>query len=227
MSSSKKINRRELIKLGFGAAAGLVGGKLLANERKDSNCQLTPKETAGPFYPTKDQLDKDVDLTIVQGAGGRAEGDIIYVSGQVLDQDCQPVDGALVEIWQANKWGRYHHEADPNPARFDPNFQGWGQVITDENGDYSFKTIFPGAYPVSSEWTRTPHIHFKVSRRGYHELTTQMYFEGQDLNKTDRLILAMPDGEAERLIVKLDDASAEAEPDARQCRFDMVLKQVV
>jgi len=226
MPSSKKINRRELIKLGFGAAAGVVGGKLFANERKNPNCSPTPKETAGPFYPTKDQLDKDVDLTIVQGASGRAEGDIIYVSGQVLDDNCQPVARALVEIWQANKWGRYHHEADPNPARLDPNFQGWGQVITDENGNYSFKTIFPGAYPVSPEWTRTPHIHFKVSRRGYHELTTQMYFEGQDLNKTDRLILAMPKGEAKKLIIRLEDTSTEAEAGDRQCHFDMVLKQV-
>ena len=227
MSSSKKISRRKLFKLGFGAAAGAIGSKLFAHEPKDSNCIATPKETSGPFYPTKDQPDKDVDLTIVNGTSGRAEGEIIYVKGQVLDDKCHPVAGALVEIWQANKWGRYHHESDPNPAPLDPNFQGWGQAKTDEKANYSFKTIFPGAYPASPEWTRTPHIHFKVSKRGYHEVITQMYFAGQELNETDRLILAMPKAESEKLIVKLEHAPTSSEPGARLCRFNIFLQQVV
>ncbi len=227
MSLDKKIGRREMLKMGFGAAAGIMGGKLLADDKNKPDCDPTPKETAGPFYPIKDQLDKDIDLTIVKGASGRAEGDIIYVSGRVLDENCQPIAGALVEIWQANKWGRYSHEADPNPAPLDPNFQGWGQVITDDNGNYSFKTIFPGPYPVSKKWTRTPHIHFKVSKRGFHELTTQMYFEGEALNQTDRLILAMPEGAAEKLIVKLEDTPENIEPGTRRCHFEMNLKTVV
>jgi len=227
MSSSRKISRRKLIKLGFGAAVGAMGSKLFGRELNNSDCIPTPKETSGPFYPTRDQPDKDVDLTLVEGSSGRAEGEIIHVNGQVLDDNCDPVAGALVEIWQANKWGRYHHESDPNPAPLDPNFQGWGQVVTDEEGKYSFKTIFPGAYPVSPEWTRTPHIHFKVSKRGYHELVTQMYFEGQELNKTDRLILAMQKGESNKLIVELEDPPENMEPDSLLCHFNIVLQQVI
>jgi len=227
MSSFKKISRRKIIKLGFGAAAGVLGSKLFGRQPLNSDCYATPKETSGPFYPTRDQPDKDVDLTLVEGNSDRAEGEIIHVKGQVLDDNCDPVAGALVEIWQANKWGRYHHESDPNPAPLDPNFQGWGQAATDEEGKYSFKTIFPGAYPVSAEWTRTPHIHFKVSKRGYHELVTQMYFEGQDLNKTDRLILAMPKEESNKLIVKLKDPPVNMEPDSHLCHFNIVLKQVI
>jgi len=227
MSSFKKISRRKIIMLGFGAAAGALGSKLFGRQPYNSDCIATPKETSGPFYPARDQPDKDVDLTLVEENSDRAEGEIIHVKGQVLDDNCDPVAGALVEIWQANKWGRYHHESDPNPAPLDPNFQGWGQAATDEEGKYSFKTIFPGAYPVSPEWTRTPHIHFKVSKRGYHELVTQMYFEGQDLNKTDRLILAMPKGESNKLIVKLKDSPVNMEPDSRLCHFNIVLKQVI
>ena len=227
MSPSNKISRRKLFKLGFGAVAGATGSKLFAQELKDSNCILTPKEISGPFYPIHDQADKDVDLTVINGNSARAEGEIIYVRGQVLDDKCNPVAGALVEIWQANKWGRYHHESDPNPAPLDPNFQGWGQAITNEEGNYSFKTIFPGAYPASPQWTRTPHIHFKLSKRGYHELITQMYFAGQELNETDLLIKRMPKEEREKLIVKLEQAPANSEPGARLCLFNIVLKRVV
>ncbi len=226
MSNPQKINRREALKLGLGTAAGLLGGKLMAADNPKKDCSLTPAEEAGPFYPTKDQPDKDVDLTVVQGAAGRAEGKVIVISGQVLDENCQPVAGALVEIWQANKWGRYAHEGDTNPAPLDPNFQGRGMAITDAEGRYSFKTIFPGTYPATPEWTRTPHIHFKVSRRGYHELITQMYFEGQPLNETDLLIKEMPKKDVQRLIVKLT-GDGDDPHGIRHGHFDIHIKQVV
>jgi len=98
-----------------------------------------------------------------------------------------------VDIWQANAAGRYAHERDPNPAPLDPNFQGWAILKTDGEGRYRFKTIKPGAYPVSENWTRPPHIHFKVSRRGYREITTQMYFEDEPLNNVDNLLNELPD----------------------------------
>lgn len=37
-------------------------------------------------------------------------------------------------------------------------------------------------------WTRPPHIHFKVTKRGYVELVTQMYFPGHELNEIDLLL---------------------------------------
>jgi protocatechuate 3,4-dioxygenase beta subunit len=113
----------------------------------------------------------------VKGRPGRASGEVIYVQGRVLDTDCRPVAGALVEIWQANRWGRYDHEKDAgNPRPLDPNFQSWAEMLTDAEGRYRFKTIKPGSYPAEGDWIRPPHIHFKIARRGYHELVTQMYF---------------------------------------------------
>ena len=46
----------------------------------------------------------------------------------------------------------------------------------------------PGSYPAGLDWERPPHIHFKVMKRGFVELVTQMYFPGQPLNETDRLL---------------------------------------
>jgi hypothetical protein len=70
----------------------------------------------------------------------------------------------------------------------DPNFQYWGKVLTNEKGEYGFKTIKPGSYPVSRFWTRPPHLHFTVNSRGHSQLITQMYFAGESFNKKDRLL---------------------------------------
>lgn len=78
----------------------------------------------------------------------------------MLDEEGKAVGGALVDVWQAKVHGGYDHEADPNPTPLDPNFQGWARFTTDAEGRYRFKTIRPGAYAVSGEWTRPPHIHF-------------------------------------------------------------------
>ena len=54
---------------------------------------------------------------------------------------------ALVEIWQCNAAGRYHHPGDQHDAPLDPNFYGGGRVRADADGHYKFITIKPGAYP--------------------------------------------------------------------------------
>jgi protocatechuate 3,4-dioxygenase beta subunit len=195
MSKTNKISRRSVIAAGAGIAASTLTATVLGGQ-----AQPTPPNPEGPFYPKHPQVDKDTDLTLIQGHSERAKGQVIRVTGKVLDEDGNPVEGALVDIWQANTYGRYHHEDDPATAPVDPNFQGWGMVKTDAEGNYSFTTIKPGAYPATVEWTRPPHIHYKVSRRGYRELTTQMYFSGESLNATDRLLMDV-DEESRGLLV--------------------------
>jgi len=200
MSDSKKINRRTMILAGAGMAASAVATQVVANPSGP-----TPANPEGPFYPKHKQLDKDTDLTRIEGHTERAQGQVIRVQGVVLDETGEPVPGALVDIWQANAAGRYDHEDDPALAPLDPNFQGWGMVRTDDQGRYSFTTIKPGAYSVDAEWSRPPHIHFKVSRRGYHELTTQMYFAGESLNATDRLLRDVPEEQRSLLVVDFEE----------------------
>jgi len=61
----------------------------------------------------------------------------------------------------------------------------------------------PGAYPISEKIIRPPHIHFKVSKFGYQGLTTQMYFDGNDLNDKD-VLLARAGELSEMLVAKQD-----------------------
>lgn len=195
---SQDNGRRNLLKkLALAVPVGIVSKSALANA-----CGITPEQTEGPFYPIADQLDKNTDLTQIEGRSARALGEVCFIAGVVQDEFCQPVPGALVEIWQACVTGKYNHPADPNPAKIDPNFQYWGRTVTDKNGEYLFKTIVPGAYPATSTWMRPPHIHFKVHLRGFEELTTQMYWKGHALNKTDRILQRLSQKERELVEVE-------------------------
>jgi protocatechuate 3,4-dioxygenase beta subunit len=199
------MHRRNLLKIGAGTAATLVGFQALANGTTAAAAQckklMTPWQPEGPFYPVTDQVDTDADLIVVDGANQSARGQIIIVEGQVKDQKCNPVAGALVEIWQACHTGRYNHPSDPNTAELDPNFQYWGKAVTDKDGNYRFRTIVPGAYPADDTWMRPPHIHFKISKLGYMELITQMYFNGNDLLNSRDLILSRLSQEQQKEVV--------------------------
>ncbi len=228
--------RRRMLQLGLGATAGILTTAIGCNDAvgetaqagaDPTNCKVTPDQTLGPFYPHIKNGDGDVDLTRIQGKEGQAEGTVILVRGRILDENCQPIENALVEIWQANHHGRYSHEGDaanPNPP--DPNFEGWGEMTTGTDGSYGFKTIKPAAYffgdPEKPEDWRTPHIHFKVSRRGYHEHVSQMYFEGEKLNATDTVIADLPENERSQFIL----SPAKDESGVPLFNFNLTLQKV-
>ena len=167
----------------------------------------TPPEVEGPFYPLMPQQDKDFDLTRIAGKNGVAKGRVIIVEGRVLDVEGKPIENATVDLWQANAAGRYRHPRDRNTAPLDPNFQGWAIVQSEKSGKFRFKTILPGQYPASADWIRPPHIHFKISKPGFKELVTQMYFPGQPLNDVDLLLMQKSDEDARRMIAEQDESS--------------------
>lgn len=170
---------------------------------------ITPSETEGPFYPVLAQKDKDFDLTRINGGKGVAKGKVILIEGQILDIHGRAIENATVDLWQANAAGRYRHHRDRNKAPLDPNFQGWAIIKSGREGRFRFKTIFPGIYPASADWLRPPHIHFKVSKDGYAELTTQMYFPDHKLNDSDLLLMQKSNEEIDLMIAKKKDAAVE------------------
>jgi protocatechuate 3,4-dioxygenase, beta subunit len=167
----------------------------------------------------------DSDLTTQHD--GRPLGQLIVVSGQVVEEDGRPVRDSLIEIWQANAAGRYRHESDSHEAPLDPNFDGGGRCLTDSDGCYRFLTIKPGAYPWGNHpnaW-RPAHIHFSLFGAGIlSRLVTQMYFPGDPLHALDPIFNSIADENARnRLISKLD--MDRSEPDrALAFAFDIVLR---
>lgn len=164
---------------------------------------VTRTEVTAPFDLARKLLCGDDNLA-VPAPGRMAQGQLIHVSGRILDEDGRAVSGAVVELWQANAAGRYRHPLDQRDAPLDPDFVGNGRVRTDHEGRYAFFTIKPGAYPVPVDdvWWRPPHIHFSIlAPATFSRLVTQMYFPGDPLNAIDRILNSVPEPRArERLI---------------------------
>jgi protocatechuate 3,4-dioxygenase, beta subunit len=169
------------------------------------------------------------DLTRVGGGEapqGEALGQRIIVAGRVSDEDGRAVSGAMIELWQANAAGRYHHPSDQHDAPLDPNFRGAGRVFTDPRGEYRFVSVRPGSYPWRNHenaW-RPSHIHFSLFGPGFAQrLITQMYFEGDPLLAFDPIFHSVPD-EAARTLLVARFALGLTEPEwAHGYRFDIVL----
>jgi protocatechuate 3,4-dioxygenase beta subunit len=163
-------------------------------------------ESTGPIALDRKLPCGEADLA--RPAPGRiALGQLMHISGRILDEDGRPVRGAVVELWQANAAGRYFHPIDQRDAPLDPNFVGNGRVRTDDNGRYAFFTIKPGAYPVpvKETWWRPPHLHFSVlGPSSLSRLVTQMYFAGDPLNALDRILNAVPDEAARARLIAHD-----------------------
>lgn len=199
-------------------AAASVASTSFANAQTAE--RRTPEQILGPYYPLKG-FDQNADLTRVPGRPGRAEGQVLDVMGRVFNLKGGPVRNAKVEIWQANAHGRYTHPSDTNPAPLDPNFEGSVVLTTDQEGRYRFKTIKPAGYPAGPNRMRPAHIHFQISGR-QDRLVTQMYFEGDPYNDTDRFLLTALE-QKEMLIAKLLPATSEMEPEAKLVVFNIVL----
>ena len=168
----------------------------------------------------------DADLT--SGHAGEPLGERIIVHGHVVDEDDRPVPNVLLEVWQANAAGRYHHHVDRHPAPLDPNFTGAGRLLTDSAGRYRLVTVKPGAYPWRNHpnaW-RPAHIHFSVFGRAFTQrLVTQMYFPGDPLFAYDPIFNSVRDPAARELLVARFDLETTEPEWALAYRWDVVLRK--
>ena len=176
-------SRRRLLRL-----AGV--GSILAARRGGHAEELvrTAAQTEGPFYPDRLPLDTDNDLLVVNDATDPADGEVTWLSGRILDAAGLPLRNVLVEIWQCDAHGAYLHTRSGNATDRDRRFQGYGRFVTGTAGSYGFRTIKPVPYP-----GRTPHIHFKISRRGERLLTTQCFVKGHPQNERDGIFRGIRD----------------------------------
>jgi len=163
------------------------------------------------------------DLTRLAPGRPQAGGHAIAITGRILDEDLRPVRRTLVEVWGANAHGRYSHiiDAGRNDAPLDPNFYGFGRLVTDDDGRYQLRTIKPGAYiaRIDIGWWRPPHVHFSVVGSGV-RLVTQMYFPDEPLNEKDFIFLIVPAADRDRVIGQ----PATTDAGDRAFRFDMVIR---
>ena len=141
----------------------------------------TASQTAGPYlhiglYPSAAGLairtqDRP---NVVAGVGER-----IRIEGLVFDGTGAIVRDAMVELWQADAAGRYHHPADTGDLPLGAEFRGWGRAVTDfSTGLWWFETIKPGRVPGrQGQGPMAPHVSLWIAARGINTgLHTRLYF---------------------------------------------------
>jgi len=187
----------------------------------------TLSELTGPTSLERRLKIGDGDLSRAVPDGLRAMGQLISVEGRVVDEDGAPVAGVVIEIWQANSSGKYINENDRHEAPLDPNFTGQGRVLTDAEGRFQFRSIKPGAYPVTESdwWWRPPHIHFSIFGSSWmSRFVTQIFFPGEPLNESDLLLNGVPDPEARARLIFETGATAVGAVNLLKFRRDFVLR---
>ena len=206
------LSRRGLLRggLALGAAAFLTPGAFA------DQLLRTPPMTEGPFYPNRLPLDTDNDLIIINDHLTPAVGEITHLTGRVLSPSGEPINNAVVEIWQCDAKGVYLAQGNARGA--DVNFQGFGRFTTNTKGEYRFRTIKPVPYP-----GRTPHIHFKVKKGDRELLTTQLFIAGHPQNARDGVLRGVRDPLDRELVLVDFKPVKDSKLGELSARFDIVL----
>jgi protocatechuate 3,4-dioxygenase alpha subunit len=184
---------------------------------------LTPFQPVGPYFHVMlDGLGR-----IPRLARDDARGERITIAGVLRDGAGQPVADGMIELWQADAEGRYHHPEDPRMASADPGFWGYGRTDTDDSGSYRFETIKPGRVPAADGrlpagtperhfLMQAPHILVSVYAPGIlKRCVTRMYFDDDPANDADPMLQLVPAHRRHTLLATREGAGY---------RFDIVLQ---
>ncbi|MEE2762247.1 MAG: protocatechuate 3,4-dioxygenase subunit alpha [Pseudomonadota bacterium] len=184
----------------------------------------TPSQTIGPYF-AYGLTAQQYHYPLSQIAGSRlatdqTPGERIRIVGTVFDGAGNPVDDALIEIWQANAEGRFNHPRDQRAERtLDPAFSGFGRCGTGTSADHSFcfDTIKPGAVTDHS----APFISVIVFARGLlcHAYTRLYFSDEARANEIDPVLNQVPATRRPTLI-----AERNTTPSGTEYRFDIRLQ---
>jgi protocatechuate 3,4-dioxygenase alpha subunit len=155
----------------------------------------TSSQTVGPFFAyglvPEPYGRKGIASNVLTSE--KLQGERIVIEGRVLDGKGEPVNDALIEIWQANAHGRYRHSHDArHEVPLDPAFSGFGRTMTDESGAFRFETVKPGRVPGRGNALQAPHIGLTVLARGMpSHAYSRIYFSDEAKANAEDPVLAL------------------------------------
>ena len=133
-----------------------------------STSEATSSAILGPFW-REQAPELQNGASIVQGG---PPGETVFVQGRVFDANGQPLEGAIVNVWETAPNGLYEQQ-DPDQ----PDYNLRGQFRTDKDGRYAFRGYRPVAYPIPFDGPagdllqmmdrhpyRPSHFHFRSAR---------------------------------------------------------------
>ncbi|MBN9278676.1 MAG: intradiol ring-cleavage dioxygenase [Hyphomicrobium sp.] len=147
------------------------------NNRKPSGA--TETTVLGPFHVASSPLKKMGDTINLED-----KGEPLIVSGTVVDENGKAIEGAMLDVWQANSEGFY----DVQQKDIQPDMNLRGRFVTGADGRYWFRSSKPLFYPIPHDGPvgallrnlgrhpyRPAHIHFIVSAPGYQPIVTHLF----------------------------------------------------
>jgi hydroxyquinol 1,2-dioxygenase len=149
------------------------------NNRKPAGC--TESTVFGPFH-----VEDSPRYALGEDIANGAPGEPCFMRGVVKGTDGTPLEGARIEVWQADEDGRYDVQYEAlGQAR------ARGTLHTDRDGAYWFRSILASPYPIPHDgpvgellaalgrhpW-RPAHLHFRITAEGYETLVTHIFREG-------------------------------------------------
>ncbi|WP_431969830.1 dioxygenase [Nocardia sp. bgisy134] len=140
----------------------------------------TESTVFGPFF-----VDTAPEVPLGGDIARGASGIRCYVSGQVRSVTGEPIDGARIEVWEADQDGFYDVQYP------DGRSAGRGWLRSGENGEYRFWSVLPAPYPIPHDGPvgdllaatargpmRPAHLHFMVTASGFRTLITHIFVAG-------------------------------------------------
>lgn len=147
------------------------------NNRKPSGA--TESTVLGPFHVTDAPVMANGADICLDG-----KGEPLVVHGKVTSADGAPIEGARLDVWQANSEGFY----DVQQKGIQPDFNLRGIFLSEPDGAYWFRGVKPQHYAIPSDGPvgemldklgrhphRPAHLHYIVDAQGYEPVTTHIF----------------------------------------------------
>jgi hydroxyquinol 1,2-dioxygenase len=142
------------------------------------------------------------------------------VGGTVRTIAGQPLEGAIIDVWHADRAGFYDLQKLDEHA----DLAGRGRLYADANGCFHLWTIRPSPYPIPNDGTvgemleaqgrhpfRPEHIHFLIEAPGHRRLVTHLFAAGDEYLDSDVVF-----GVKESLVREYVRHSGGSAPDGRR-----------
>ena len=148
----------------------------------------TASQTVGPFFSIGFSGMCRAELTPHAAAGAG-----VTVRGRVLDGEGNPVPDAVLEIWHADREGKYDSRTANETRVAEGVPPGFGRVATNDEGEFRFTTSKPGALREPDGRVQAPHLAVVLFMRGLlRHLVTRIYFSDESANASDPVLNLIP-----------------------------------
>jgi hydroxyquinol 1,2-dioxygenase len=213
----------------FILASDVLGLSMLVvqmNHRLDP--AATPATVLGPFH-----IDGSPELGYGADMSDGVPGTPLYVHGTVHDLAGKPIEGAVLDVWQADPEGAYEAQLEVDEARLRAKY------TSRPDGGYCLRTVAPKGYAIPMDGPvgeligrtdishfRPAHVHFLLTADGHEPLITHLFQAGAQYLDSDVVF-----GTKAELVVEFTEREPGPTPDGGnssepwlEARYDFVLQ---